>query len=134
MTGTYHIYTSYSQTFILRFRCSDTSIGKFCSCSNLSMPDKIHSYDNCMTLVFKSDGSNQGKGFEAQYTTADNNVTRLDPKNCRYVIYNVKIWCIWYTRKLPEGIKITIAVIKLFITFYSNGQFSSCKCQLFCLQ
>ena len=123
-------YTSYSQTFILRFRCSNTSIGKFCSCSNLSMPDKIHSYDNCMTLVFTSDGSNQGKGFEAKYTTADNNVTKLDPNNCRYVTCNVEIGCLWYTNELQEGIKVIIAVIKLFMTFYSNGQSSSCECHV----
>ncbi|XP_073250963.1 ovochymase-2-like [Porites lutea] len=57
------------------------SLGKFCSCSNLSMPDKIYTYDNCLTLVFKSDGSNAGLGFLATYTTTDNNVTRLDPNN-----------------------------------------------------
>ena len=54
------------------------------------MPDKIYTYDNCLTLVFISDGSYEGRGFQADYTTADNNVTRLDPKNnnnnnCRYV-------------------------------------------------
>ena len=54
------------------------------------MPDKIYTYDNCLTLVFKSDGSNESLGFLAEYTTTDNNVTRLDPRldpinNCRYV-------------------------------------------------
>ncbi|XP_078347241.1 tolloid-like protein 2 [Oculina patagonica] len=59
-----------------------TSIGKFCSCSDLSMPNKIYSVDNCMTLIFKSDGSKRGTGFEAQYTSMDNN-TKLDPSsNC----------------------------------------------------
>ncbi|XP_073228142.1 dorsal-ventral patterning tolloid-like protein 1 isoform X2 [Porites lutea] len=64
--------------------CGDayqTSLGKFCSCSNLSMPDKIYTYDNCLTLVFISDGSHEGRGFQANYTTTDNNVTRLDPNN-----------------------------------------------------
>ena len=52
------------------------------------MPDKIYTYDNCLTLVFKSDGSNESLGFLAEYNTTDNNVTRLDPiNNCRYV-YN----------------------------------------------
>ncbi|KAM7436978.1 hypothetical protein ABFA07_013345 [Porites harrisoni] len=60
---------------------AQTSLGKFCSCSNLSMPDKIYTYDNCLTLVFISDGSNEGRGFQANYTTTDNNVTRLDPNN-----------------------------------------------------
>ena len=50
------------------------------------MPDKIHTYDNCLTLVFKSDGSYEGLGFLAEYTTTDNNETRKDPiNNCRYV-------------------------------------------------
>ena len=50
------------------------------------MPDKIYTYDNCLTLVFKSDGSIEGLGFLAEYTTTDNDVTRLDPNNsCRYV-------------------------------------------------
>ena len=49
------------------------------------MPDKIYTYDNCLTLVFKSDGSNEGLGFLAEYTTTDNNVA-MDPSNsCRYV-------------------------------------------------
>ena len=55
-----------------------------------------------MTLVFKSDGLNEGKGFEAQYTTA-NNATRLDPQNCRYVICSLKLGCHWCTKELPEG-------------------------------
>ena len=78
-----------NEFFHFNFRCAgDTqiSLGKFCSCSNLSMPDKIYTYDNCLTLVFISDGSYEGRGFQADYTTADNSVTRLDPKNnCRYV-------------------------------------------------
>ena len=50
------------------------------------MPDKIYTYDNCLTLVFKSDGSDESLGFLAEYNTTDNNVTRLDPiNNCRYV-------------------------------------------------
>ena len=78
----------FSEFFHFNFRCGNLkrSLGKFCSCSNLSMPDKIYTYDNCLTLVFKSDGSNAGLGFLAKYTTTDNNVTRLDPNNnCRYV-------------------------------------------------
>ncbi|CAH3191050.1 unnamed protein product, partial [Porites evermanni] len=65
-----------------RGRCGNLniSLGKFCSCSDLSMPDKIYTYDNCLTLVFKSDGSNEGLGFLAEYTTTDNNVT-IDPSN-----------------------------------------------------
>ena len=50
------------------------------------MPDKIYTYDNCLTLVFKSDGANESLGFLAEYNTTDNNVTRLGPiNNCRYV-------------------------------------------------
>ena len=50
------------------------------------MPDKIYTYDNCLTLVFKSDGSSEWLGFLAEYNTTDNNVTRLDSNNnCRYV-------------------------------------------------
>ena len=78
-----------NEFFHFNFRCAgdaQTSLGKFCSCSNLSMPDKIYTYDNCLTLVFISDGSYEGRGFQANYTTTDNNVTRLDPNNsCRYV-------------------------------------------------
>ena len=48
------------------------------------MPDKIYTYDNCLTLVFKSDGSYEGSGFLANYTTTDNDVTRMDD-SCRYV-------------------------------------------------
>ena len=47
---------------------------------------KIYSYDNCMTLVFKSDASKKGAGFEAQYTSMENTATKLDPSAaCRYV-------------------------------------------------
>ena len=50
------------------------------------MPDKIYTYDHCLTLVFISDDSNEGLGFLAKYTTTDNNETRMDPiNNCRYV-------------------------------------------------
>ena len=51
------------------------------------MPDKIYTYDNCLTLVFKSDGANESLGFLAEYSTTDNNVTKwVDPiNNCRYV-------------------------------------------------
>ncbi|XP_068738568.1 bone morphogenetic protein 1-like [Montipora capricornis] len=59
----------------------NASIGKFCSCSNVSLP-KIYSFDNYLRLVFKSDQSMKGAGFEANYTS-DNNVTKLDPStNC----------------------------------------------------
>ena len=69
----------------LCFRCSNSSIGKFCSCSNLSMPKKFYSLDNCMTLIFTSDNSKSAKGFEAEYTSIDNS-TELDPQsNCRFV-------------------------------------------------
>ena len=38
-----------------------------------------------MTIIFKSDGSKRAAGFEAQYTSMDNN-TELDPSsNCRSV-------------------------------------------------
>ena len=49
------------------------------------MPDKIYTYDNCLTLVFKSDGSYEGLGFLAEYTTTDNNVAMDLSNNCRYV-------------------------------------------------
>ena len=50
------------------------------------MPDKIYSLDNCMTLVFKSDGSKRAEGFEAKYTSIDNN-RKLDPNSdCRFVL------------------------------------------------
>ena len=48
------------------------------------MPDKIYTYDNCLTLVFISDDSYEGLGFLASYTTTDNSVTKMDD-NCRYV-------------------------------------------------
>ena len=49
------------------------------------MPYKIYSLDNCMTLIFKSDGSKRAEGFEAEYTSMDNN-TKVDPdSNCRFV-------------------------------------------------
>ncbi|CAH3150235.1 unnamed protein product, partial [Porites evermanni] len=61
------------------FRCGNLSrsLGKFCSCSNLSMPNKIYTYDNCLTLVFISDNSTEGLGFLAEYNTTDNNETRM---------------------------------------------------------
>ncbi|KAL9950597.1 hypothetical protein ACROYT_G043120 [Oculina patagonica] len=67
----------------IRVGCGNTaSLGKFCSCSDLSMPNKIYSLDNCITLIFKSDGSKRGAGFEAQYTSMDSNA-KLDPSsNC----------------------------------------------------
>ena len=50
------------------------------------MPDKIYTYDHCLTLVFISDDSNEGLGFLAKYTTTDNNETRMDLiNNCGYV-------------------------------------------------
>lgn len=54
------------------------SIGKFCSCSDVSLP-KILTHDHCMTLVFKSDGSLKGAGFKAVYTSTENNLTKADP-------------------------------------------------------
>ncbi|XP_068676136.1 tolloid-like protein 1 isoform X1 [Montipora foliosa] len=60
---------------------NNASIGKFCSCSNVSLP-KIYSFDNYLRLVFKSDQSMKGAGFEVRYSS-DNNVTKLDPStNC----------------------------------------------------
>ena len=50
------------------------------------MPNKIYSLDNCMTLIFKSDGSKSAEGFEAKYTSVDNS-TKLDPDSeCRFVL------------------------------------------------
>ena len=65
------------------------------------MPDKIYTYDHCLTLVFKSDGSNESLGFLAEYTTTDNNVTRLDPRldpinNCRYVQLTWLAQCLFH--------------------------------------
>ena len=57
------------------------------------MPDRIYTYDNCLTLVFKSDGSNQGWGFLANYTTTDNDVTRMDD-SCRYVQFTWFALCL----------------------------------------
>ena len=69
------------------FRCNGESLylGKFCSCSELVMPEKIYSLDHCITVVFKPDGSVPGEEFEAYYTSMDN-TTELDPtSNCRSV-------------------------------------------------
>ncbi|KAK2556642.1 Tolloid-like protein 1 [Acropora cervicornis] len=44
----------------------------------LSLP-KILTHDHCMMLVFKSDGSLKGAGFEAVYTSTENNLTKADP-------------------------------------------------------
>ena len=58
------------------------------------MPNKIYSLDNCITLVFKTDGSKKGAGFEAQYTLIDNN-TRLDSSTkCRSVRINNVSQCV----------------------------------------
>ncbi|XP_074610928.1 tolloid-like protein 1 isoform X2 [Acropora palmata] len=62
------------------------SIGKFCSCSEVSLP-KILTHDHCMMLVFKSDGSLKGAGFEAVYTSTENNLTKADPSTmCRSLV------------------------------------------------
>ena len=69
------------------FRCSgeSLSLGKFCSCSELVMPEKIYSLDQCITVVFRPYGSVPGEEFEAYYTSMDN-TTELDPtSNCRSV-------------------------------------------------
>ena len=69
------------------FRCSgeSLSLGKFCSCSELVMPEKIYSLDQCITVVFRPYGSVRGEEFEAYYTSMDN-ITELDPiSNCRSV-------------------------------------------------
>ncbi|XP_015764582.1 PREDICTED: tolloid-like protein 1 isoform X2 [Acropora digitifera] len=60
------------------FHNGDLSIGKFCSCSDVSLP-KILTHHHCMRLVFKSDGSLKGAGFEAVYTSTENNLTKADP-------------------------------------------------------
>lgn len=58
------------------------------------MPDKIYTYDHCLTLVFISDDSNEGLGFLAKYTTTDNNETRMDLiNNCRYVQLTQLVQC-----------------------------------------
>ena len=69
------------------FRCNEQSLslGKFCSCSELVMPEKIYSLDHCITVVFRPNGSVLGEEFEAYYTSMDN-ITELDPtSNCRSV-------------------------------------------------
>lgn len=69
------------------FRCNEESLslGKFCSCSELVMPEKIYSLDHCITVVFRPYGSVLGEEFEAYYTSMDN-TTELDPtSNCRSV-------------------------------------------------
>ena len=69
------------------FRCNEESLslGKFCSCSELVMPEKIYSLDHCITVVFRPNGSVLGEEFEAYYTSMDN-ITELDPtSNCRSV-------------------------------------------------
>ena len=69
------------------FRCNEESLplGKFCSCSELVMPEKIYSLDHCITVVFRPNGSVPGEEFEAYYTSMDN-ITELDPtSNCRSV-------------------------------------------------
>ena len=69
------------------FRCNEESLslGKFCSCSELVMPEKIYSLDHCITIVFRPNGSVLGEEFEAYYTSMDN-ITELDPtSNCRSV-------------------------------------------------
>ena len=69
------------------FRCNQESLylGKFCSCSELVMPETIYSLDHCITVVFKPNGSVPGEEFEAYYTSTDN-TTELDPtSNCRSV-------------------------------------------------
>lgn len=69
------------------FRCNkeSLSLGKFCSCSELVMPEKIYSLDHCITIIFKPNGSVPGEEFEAYYTSMDN-ITELDPtSNCRSV-------------------------------------------------
>ena len=69
------------------FRCNEESLplGKFCSCSELVMPEKIYSLDQCITVVFRPNGSVLGEEFEAYYTSMDN-ITELDPiSNCRSV-------------------------------------------------
>ena len=52
------------------------------------MPKKIYSLDNCMTLVFKSDGSKNAAGFEAQYTSIDNNTALDSGSQCRFVSHS----------------------------------------------
>ena len=69
------------------FRCNEQSLslGKFCSCSELVMPEKIYSLDHCITVVFRPNGSVLGEEFEAYYTSMDN-TTELDlTSNCRSV-------------------------------------------------
>ena len=69
------------------FRCNEESLslGKFCSCSELVMPEKIYSLDHCITIVFRPNESVLGEEFEAYYTSMDN-ITELDPtSNCRSV-------------------------------------------------
>ena len=41
-----------------------------------------------MTLVFKSDGSKNAAGFEAQYTSRDNNTALDSGSQCRFVSHS----------------------------------------------
>ena len=67
------------------------------------MPNKIYSLDNCITLVFKTDGSKKGAGFEAQYMSIDNN-TRLDSSTkCRSVRINNNVSQCVLTLSLPRS-------------------------------
>ena len=58
-------YDDYVEIYI---GCSSNkrSIGKFCS-ENSQNPFTVHSPDECLQLVFKTDSSGGGKGFQADY-------------------------------------------------------------------
>ena len=58
-------YNDYVEIYI---GCSSDkrSIGKFCS-ENSQKPFDVYSHDECLQLVFKTDSSGGGKGFQAYY-------------------------------------------------------------------
>ena len=50
--------------------CGGHSIGKYC-CHDGSVPFDMYSTDKCLRIVFHSDHSGAGRGFEASYTSLD---------------------------------------------------------------
>ena len=60
--------TCYNDYIEIYIGCSfnKRSIGRFCS-ENSQKPFNVHSHDGCLQLVFKTDSSGGGKGFQADY-------------------------------------------------------------------
>lgn len=96
------------------------SIGKFCS-ENSQIPFDVYSPDRCIQLVFKTDSSGGGLGFNAYYKSIAQGNYVWKGKTIKVAIFTSKnrIIIIIYTSNIIAG---KLKILFLLILHESNNQ------------